>query len=213
MLFDIHIHTRNYSPCSAIDPELLLPRAKRLGLDGIALTEHGIRWPDDKVEALCSKTRITGLVIVVGQEIACFDKGKMQGHFLVFGVGHSLGADLAVDELIRIVHGEGGVVIPAHPYKKSRAGDRHFGAGDSIRYLDVDAIEIYHPEHDEEAVTKIREISEQTGSPLTGGSDAHELSSLGSYVTVFEEDIQAEAQFIEAIRRGRITPGRGWIHG
>jgi predicted metal-dependent phosphoesterase TrpH len=211
MHFDIHVHTRRYSPCSSIEPEQVLRRANRLGLDGIAFTEHHIRWPDDKLEALLLKTRNDGLVVVIGEEVACFEKGgRMQGHFLVFGVGQSLGANLPVDEMIRIVHGEGGVVIPAHPYKKSRVGDGHYGAADSIRCLDVDAIETYHPEHDEEAILKIREISKQTGIPLTGGSDAHELSSVGSYVTVFEEEIKGEAQFLEAIRKGKISPGKGW---
>jgi predicted metal-dependent phosphoesterase TrpH len=39
---DLHIHTNRYSGCSNIDAVKLLRKSKEAGLDGIALTEHGI---------------------------------------------------------------------------------------------------------------------------------------------------------------------------
>ncbi|UCF85653.1 MAG: CehA/McbA family metallohydrolase [Desulfobacteraceae bacterium] len=209
MVFDIHIHTRRYSTCSNIEPEDLLRRAKKIGLDGIALTEHGIRWPDKKVEALRVRAKITDLVIVIGQEISCFENGKMEGHFLVFGFRESMGSNIPARELIKKVHGEGGIVIPAHPFKRSRMGDDYYGVGDRIYGLDIDAIELYHPEHDKEAILKVQEVSRKMGVPLTGGSDAHGLSEIGSYTTLFEDEVLGDRQFIEAIRAGRIAPQKG----
>jgi len=212
MIFDTHIHTRNYSGCSNIEPEDLLRRAGELGLDGIALTEHGIRWPDEKVKALRLKTRIDDLVIVVGQEITCYTrKWKRQGDFLVFGAPESLGSNISAQELIEIVHGEGGIVIPAHPFKRSRSRHDYYGVGEAMVDLDIDAIETYHPEHDEEAVLKARRISRMMGGlPLTGGSDAHLLFMVGACTTIFHEQVRDERQFIEAIRSGKITPQRGY---
>ena len=37
--YDLHIHTK-YSPCSNLDPNLILKIAKKLKLDGIAITDH-----------------------------------------------------------------------------------------------------------------------------------------------------------------------------
>lgn len=209
MIFDIHLHTRAYSVCSNMDPEDLLYRAVEIGLDGIALTEHGIRWPDHKVETLLSKTKTSNLVIIVGQEVACFENGRKQGHFLAFGVKESLGSNISAQQLIQRVHGEGGVVIPAHPYKKSRIGDGYYGLGDGVFDFDVDAIELYHPDQDQEAWLRIREASKKLNLPLTGGSDAHELSAVGACTTLFEDEIREESHFIEAIRTGKITPQRG----
>jgi len=193
MVFDIHLHTRNYSGCSNIEPEALLKKAKDIGLDGIALTEHGIRWPDEKVEAVRLNAKIDDLVIVIGQEVTCFNKGKRQGDFLVFGVLESLGSNISAHELIEIGHREGGVVIPAHPYKKSRIGDDYYGVGDRIFDLEIDAIELYHPEHDEEAIIKVEEASMKMGGiPLTGGSDAHDLFMIGACTTIFEQEVWNE---------------------
>ena len=46
MDIDLHIHTNRYSGCSNIDPAKLLKKARAVGLDGIALTEHGIDFKD-----------------------------------------------------------------------------------------------------------------------------------------------------------------------
>jgi hypothetical protein len=209
-IFDIHLHTRNYSGCSNIEAEDLLKRAKEIGLEGIALTEHGLRWPEAKIEALRFKTGILDLVIVLGQEITCYNrKWKRQGDFLVFGVRESLGSHLSAQELIEIVHGEGGIVISAHPYKRSRGKDEYYGIADGMLELDIDGIELYHPEHDEAAVARVREASRRMGGiPLTGGSDAHVLSAVGECTTVFHEEVRNEAEFVEAIRQGRVNPQR-----
>lgn len=211
MIFDIHLHTRNYSGCSNIEPEDLLRRAVDIGLNGIALTEHGTRWPEAKLDALRLKTGIDDLVIVSGQEITCYNrKWRRQGDFLVFGVRGSLGSNISARELIKIAHGDGGIVITAHPYKRSRSGDEYYGIADGMLDLDIDGIELYHPEHDEEAVFKVKEASRRMGGlPLTGGSDAHVLSAVGACTTVFQQDVWNEAQFVEVLRAGRITAQRG----
>ena len=53
MEMDLHIHTNRYSGCSNLPPSGLLRKAREAGLDGIALTEHGIRWSDDNTRPQC----------------------------------------------------------------------------------------------------------------------------------------------------------------
>ena len=106
MELDLHIHTNLYSGCSNINPEKLIKRAIEAGLDGIALTEHSIRWPDDKIEQLKKSSGVEeSFIIIPGQEIACYStSGKFQGEVLVFGYPKSLGSNKSVEQVIELVH-------------------------------------------------------------------------------------------------------------
>jgi predicted metal-dependent phosphoesterase TrpH len=206
MLFDLHLHTDYYSSCSAISPEELIRQAAVLKLDGIAVTEHGIRWPDDKFDFVRRLAEPHGLILIDAQEVQTYSpKNGMEGEFLVFGVKKSLGSDFSAKALMERVHGEGGILIAAHPYKWSRFGkDRYYGAGDRIYELDLDGIELFHPDHDEEAITKVRRAMEKLGLPGTGGSDAHQVHEIGACLTLFENAVRNEEDFIREVRAGRI---------
>ena len=208
--FDIHLHTKIFSDCSFIDPADLINQAGKLRLDGIALTEHGVRWPDEKFEQLRKLADPHGLILINGQEIlASSPRNGMEGEFLVFGVRKSLVGSFSAGELVERVHGEGGILIAAHPYKLSRGGKHHYyGAGNLIYELSLDALELYHPGHNERALTKVRKAMEDLGLPGTGSSDAHKVFEVGSFVTLFENEIQGEEDFIREIRGGRIGAGK-----
>src|SRR2546423_15273689 len=62
--FDLHMHTRRYSPDSEIDPFDLVRRAREVGLDGIVITEHDRLWPEDELEEL--RKAASGLVVLGG---------------------------------------------------------------------------------------------------------------------------------------------------
>jgi len=205
VIFDLHLHTDYYSSCSTISPEQLVRRAAELQLDGIAITDHGIRWPDEKFDALRKMAEPHGLVMINGQEVQTYSPREgLEGEFLVFGVKKSMGSDFSAKELVDRVRGEGGIIIAAHPYKWSRFGkDRYYGAGDRIYDL-----QLYHPDHDEEAILKIRRAMEKLGLPGTGGSDAHRVDEIGSLVTFFENRINNEKDFVREIRAGRILAGQ-----
>ena len=204
--FDLHLHTDYYSSCSAISPEELIRQTVTLKLDGIAFTEHGIRWPDDRFDALRRLAEPHELILIDAQEVQTYSpKNGREGEYLVFGVKKSLGSDFSAQELVDRVHGEGGILVAAHPYKWSRFGkDRYYGAGDRIYELELDGIELYHPDHDEEALSKVRLAMEKLGLPGTGGSDAHQVHEIGMCLTLFENEVKNEEDLIREIRSGRI---------
>lgn len=206
MAFDIHLHTRTYSDCSFISPPDLIHQAVQANLQGIALTEHGMRWPDEKFDELRRLADPHGLILINGQEIqASSSRNGMEGEFLVFGLKKSLVTKFSARELVERVHREGGILIAAHPYKLSRSGRlRYYGAGDRVYELGLDALELYHPDHDEEALKKVRRAMETLAIPGTGGSDAHKVFEVGSCVTLFESKILSEQDFIREIRKGNI---------
>lgn len=205
-IFDLHLHTSFYSSCSAIDPEALIRQAAEIDLDGIALTEHGLRWPDEKVDLLRRIADSLGVVLLRGQEISTYSPTNgPEGEFLVFGLKRSLTADLSARELTKRVHGEGGILIAAHPFKLSRLNKKkYYGAGELVYELELDALELYHPDHDEEALKKVRQAMAKLGLPGTGSSDAHQLHEVGRCATIFERPIFTEEDLIQEIRAGRI---------
>ena len=206
MLVDLHVHTRRYSGCSSIEPEDLLERALEIGLDGIALTEHGILWPSGPLEEL-RRTAGRRLRILVGQEVACYSReGRFEGELLVFGVDRALGSNSSAAELISTVRTVGGIVIAAHPYKPSRTGVGYYGLGNALSCYDVDAIELGHPDHDGRSIIEGARLSVVGNIPATGGSDAHSLSALGAYATLCLRDVACEKDLAAAVRQGLVVP-------
>jgi predicted metal-dependent phosphoesterase TrpH len=206
LAFDIHIHTRTFSDCSFINPEDLIQRAIEARLNGLAITEHGMRWPDDKFDDMRKLAEPHDIILINGQEIyTAGPQNKIEGEFLVFGLKKSLTGNYSAKELVEMVHSEGGILIAAHPYKLSRNGRSHYyGAGDRVYELQVDALELCHPDQGELAVKKVRKAMEKLGLPGTGGSDAHKLFAVGSCVTLFEHEIANEVDFMREIRHGNI---------
>jgi predicted metal-dependent phosphoesterase TrpH len=205
-IFDLHVHTRRYSGCSFIQYEEIIDQALAAGLDGLALTEHGMRWPDAQFEQLHMAASTRGIVLINGQEIHARDaQGRSEGEYLVFGLKRSLTQTKTAVKLIETVHKEGGIVIAAHPYKLSRGGrSRYYGAGDLIYKLNLDGIELCHPDHSETAMDKVRRAMELMKIPGTGGSDAHKILNIGSYGTIFENPVLNEEDFLKEIRAGRV---------
>ena len=204
--FDLHIHTSKYSDCSFIAPEELIVQAMEMRLNGLAVTEHGMRWPDHEFDKLKKLAGSHGIVLINGQEIyTAGSHNEMEGEFLVFGLKHSLTRRCSAAELCEKVHAQGGILIAAHPYKLSRNGKSHYyGAGDRVHQLPIDAIELCHPDHSDRALSRVRKVMKEKGIPGTGGSDAHKIFNVGSYVTVFENNILDEDDFIREIKAGNI---------
>jgi len=208
MIIDLHVHTRRHSGCSSIEPLDLIGRAVEMGLEGVALTEHGILWKEENLFPLQEEADKRGLTILAGEEVTCFSNSRKQD-FLIFGLKRSLGSHSSPSELIRRVHDEGGIVIAAHPFKPSRHGIGYHGTGEDLYGLDVDAIELYHPDHTETGRKNAREAAKAMGIPMTGGSDAHELDRVGIMSTRFFHRIATAEELVREIRAGRIEPLQG----
>jgi 3',5'-nucleoside bisphosphate phosphatase len=79
------------------------------------------------------------------------------------------------ESVIDIVHGAGGLISLAHPGRTLLADDR-------IRQLasaGLDALEVYHSDHDPALVTRYGDLADQLGMLRTGGSDFHGDPSYG----------------------------------
>ena len=78
MLIDIHTHTYPTSDDSELTPEELISEAKRIGLDGICLTDHDGFWDPGDVEKL---GKDNDYLVIPGCEVT-----TEEGHLLVYGL-------------------------------------------------------------------------------------------------------------------------------
>ncbi|MBI2876523.1 MAG: hypothetical protein HYY20_06545 [Candidatus Tectomicrobia bacterium] len=203
MLMDLHLHTTKYSWCSNIEPREAVRRALELRLDGIVLVEHDVVWKPEEILWLKEEAGAEELVVLRGMEISCNTReGLRHGHLLAFGFYQAANHyyRLCTEEVIAEVHRDGGVAIAAHPF---RGG---FGFGDDIYRLELDAIEVYHPQHDPPKVRRAEQACQELKLPSIGGSDAHELKEIGAYLTYFPHPIASEEDLVREIKAGRCRP-------
>lgn len=197
MLVDLHIHTTVSSPCSQIDPQLLVEVASQTGLDAICVTEH------EKMEGAEVTRRLgieAGFPVFRGVEVY-----TEMGDMLVFGLYRpKFPLQTPFGELLSEVREAGGVVIPCHPCRGS-LGFHHTLGEEQAEFLlaNVDAIETRNGGSSQESNSAAESYAIKYGLPGTGGSDAHFIMQVGRCLTVFERDIGDETQLVEEIKAGR----------
>ena len=203
MKVDLHIHTAPLSACSYIDPQDLIQEARRLELDGICLTEHQVVWDRAQVDRLAAQADIR---IFRGNEFT-----TNQGDILVFGFYEDIKELLILQELREKVTAGGGYMIAAHPFR----GFKTFGIGQLQMTVEqaskrkmlefVDAVEVGNGKLSPDENEMARKVAEKLSLPGTGGSDAHRVDEIGTWVTAFEKDIADENELLQELHAGRFT--------
>ena len=201
---DLHVHTSPASPCSSARVDDLIVEAKRIGLDGICLTDHNYVWNQEDVDDLRQRH---GFLVLRGNEIT-----TDQGDVIVFGLDRDIQGIIRLEELRALVVRAGGFMIAAHPFR----GFLTFGvdklgltpekamARKIFQY--VDAVEILNGKVDEEENRFAGEVARSLDLVLTGGSDAHEVKEVGQYATRLSSTVRDEQDLIGALRKGLTAP-------
>ncbi len=212
LVIDLHVHTSEASPCSSAPLGDLVTEAKRIGLDGICLTDHNHVWDPKTLAELRQRH---DFLILRGNEIA-----TDQGDMLVFGFDEDIKEVMRLDELRRKVLKTGGFIIAAHPFR----GFLTFGIGqlgltpekamERPLFQHVDAVEVLNSKVSDKENHFSSQVAAGLGLPGTGGSDAHEVEEVGVYATRFSDTITNEEELVEALKGGSYSPitfrkGRG----
>lgn len=188
---DLHVHSY-YSTDNDSDPEESVLRAIKLGLEGIAFTEHYFYAASEPVEELRKKYKST-ILIFRGVEFSA-----AEGHCLVFGADTDR-MDLKhapVADLVRSVNRAGGVVIPSHPYRPGTS------LGDLVCEVQgIAGLEGCNGANMHAYNIKAVEAAARLKLPYTGGSDAHSPEEVGSCYTEFSAPVTYE-NFIELLKAG-----------
>lgn len=186
---DLHVHTV-FSHDGFVTLKEAVDKARRVGLDGIAFTDH------DSIEACKRIPRFDDFVIVPGIEVSA-----KEGHVTGLNVSDPIPAGLSAAETIEKIHDLGGIAIAPHPNclgKNSLSSRR-------IANLDIDGVETVNSSaFPFFAMTGInRRIASSLQLPVTGGSDSHFSSTIGFAYTDIDSSSIDIAEIVDAIRTKR----------
>jgi predicted metal-dependent phosphoesterase TrpH len=164
---DLHIHT-HHSSDSLLQPEEIIETCQRLGLDGIAVLDHGTMAGALEVAALAP------LPVIVGAEIKTTE-GEIAGLFL----GEEIPRGLSPEETIARIKAQGGLVYIPHPFDRLRRSTLSQEA--LMRVLpQVDILEAFNSRVMLSTDNRrAAEFAQQRGIPTGAGSDAHTTREIG----------------------------------
>lgn len=189
-LADLHLHTI-YSYDGTASLAAVLNRAKQLGLDVIAITDH------DEIAGALKAMKLAsnyGVEVIPGSEITTAD-----GDLLAFFITEKVPAGLSLIETVLRVRELGGVCVAPHPMAGGM-GMKSLSARTILEALrnplvaeTLIGIETYNG-------TSIDRISNHSANLLasslniakTGSSDAHVIDTIGFGTTEFEGSTAAD---------------------
>jgi predicted metal-dependent phosphoesterase TrpH len=199
---DLHAHTIFSRDCLT-RPEDLIARARKIGLDRLAITEH-----NNLAGALYAK-KLAPELIIVGEEIK-----TTHGEIIAYFVQEEVPKGLSPQETLRRLRDQGAAISIPHPLdslRKSAMGLANvLEVIEQVHALETRNARCVRAEDNDAAVLLAQEHSKL----VTAGSDAHTLSELGqSYLSMppFEDNAQSFlAALAQAQPCGEISPF--WPH-
>jgi len=199
--FDLHVHSF-FSSDGVAAPEAIVASARAKGLSGIAITDHNTCECVDYFMAhgFMNKagTPVDGFLIIPGQEVT-----TAEGHLLCLGGVLPNLKGMSAAEVVKLIHAQGALAVPPHPYDLVRAGIRRT----VLDALDIDALEVFN------AATTLRRYNKQAfdyakerGLPMTAASDAHHESAVGTAFTILDtEDFTMRGVLDQIIRSNTLS--------
>ncbi len=193
MRLDLHAHTI-YSADGNVEPEIYIKHAQKIGLAGLAITDHNEVKGAIKAYQLAKKNK--DVTIVRGVEVS-----TSNGHVLAYGVKDKIPRGLTPEETKERIVELGGVAVAAHPYRLVS------GLGvETVKQAKFDLVEVLNhrsPKHENGRALK---LANELGAGLLGGSDAHYTWELGLAATEFKIETDNEGDIIAEISKKRTEP-------
>ena len=191
---DLHTHTR-FSPDSRTEPADLIARAREIGLDRVAVTDH------NTIAGALVAQRLAPDLIIVGEEIETATGGELIAYY----VQEEVPAGLSPEETIRRLRSQGAVISISHPVDRLRGSA--LGEPLTLRFIEqVDALEVFNARCLLAADNqRAAALAAKYNKLVTAGSDEHVLSELGrGYLTLppFANDPQSMLASLAHARPG-----------
>lgn len=172
---DLHLHT-TYSDGTCTPMQLIDHVITHTDLRVIAVTDH-----DEITGAYIAHdyAKERGVDVIIGEEIS-----SREGHILAYFIHERIAPGMSARDTIRAIHEQGGLAVAAHPYdwmvrSLGRFGLRERAAGTHPEWA-FDAIETLNsslfPRY---ANVTAHRAAQYLGMPMIGGSDSHQLGTVG----------------------------------
>lgn len=193
---DLHIHT-NFSRDCLTDPRQLINRALKIGLNGIAITDH------NSIEGYLSLKSENRVHVICGEEIDV-DNGEIIALF----VNETINPGPLPEVLDKIKQQDAISIIP-HPFDRLR---RHLDPT-KISKSDINrinGIEVYNSRIVlwKESFDRALSFAKKNNKLMTAGSDAHFLSELGKSITYVPEFSDEEELRRHLLSRRTLIKGK-----
>lgn len=207
MLIDLHNHTWPRSHDSVLNPDDLIVRAKKAGLDGICFTEHDTLWDAKSLKEIQEKH---DFLVLAGVEI-----GTDDGHILTFGIDKYVFGMHRSNELAMHVSKGDGCMVAAHPYRRQMpwyVKDEEeyqkalIRASQNPSYEFCCGLEELNGRGTEKENAFSRRLCDLMGMPGTAGTDSHSIQDIGKCATYFERRVEDERDLIRELLAGRFYP-------
>jgi predicted metal-dependent phosphoesterase TrpH len=189
---DCHIHTY-FSADSLNQPAALVARARALGLDRIAITDH------NQIAGALEARALAPNLVIVGEEIDTAEGGELIAYYVTERVPPHLPILEALDRL----QAQGAVISVSHPVDRFRGSA--MGVSRLLQIIDrVDALEVFNARCLVAADNRRAALlANEHGKGITAGSDCHVIAELGrAYLQLpaFEDD---PASFRSSLRQAQ----------
>lgn len=176
--YDLHIHS-HYSQDSRSSPELIVKKAKKLGLNGIAITDH------DTIKGSLRAKKINkdkNFEIITAAEIKT-NKADVLGYYLQEEI-----KERGFFDVIDRIKEQDAIAVIAHPYTILRTRLRLPAKEikNKINALECfNARTLFNFEN-----TKAIKVAEKFNLAKTASSDSHNLFEIGSAYTMFDKSLR-----------------------
>lgn len=196
---DLHIHTMFSMDCNT-PLEKIVKRCQELGINCIAIADHGI------VDGALMMQKLAPFRVIVAQEILT-TQGEIMGMFLK----ETIPGGLTPQETIKRIRVQGGLVNIPHPFEKIRGSALKDWAINDIAG-EIDLMEVLNSRSPFTANTeKARSFAAKHGIPGSAGSDAHTLTEIGNAYVEMPE-FKDKSEFLTSLVRGKICGRRSSMY-
>lgn len=189
---DFHIHSK-YSFDCGVSPEEIIRCCQELGINCIAIADHGTAEGGLRVQSLAP------FPVIVAEEILT-PHGEIMGMFLK----ETVPSGISIEEAIARIKAQDGLVCIPHPYDNLRPSA--LGGNVMERIIEqIDAIEVFNARAIFSRVnSRAKKFAAKHGIPGTAGSDAHSLGEIGNAYIEMPE-FNGKSDFLEALTKGKIS--------
>jgi len=191
---DFHVHS-HHSPDCAMAPADILARAREVGLDVVAVTDHNTVAGGLEARELADRY---GVRVIVGEEVKT-SEGEVIGLFLE----EDIPPGMSFAETIAAIRAQGGIVYVPHPFDRLRTTP-------SLAVLracvsDIDVVEVFNSRLAFPSFNAPAErFAQRYRIPGAAGSDAHVLPGIGTALCGIGEFTDAR-DFVAALAESRIV--------
>lgn len=190
MLLDLHNHTQ-YSPDSRVAPGELVALARKIGLAGIAITDHNAVGGIRAAEAAASG----GFLVIPAIEVS-----TEAGHILGYGIREVIPRDRSVAETVERIVALGGVPVAAHPFRFwSGLG------GAAVMQARFPAYETCNGRTLRRGNVRARALARERKVGETGGSDSHFLTEVARAATAVDAGTLRVDDVLQLLGQGKTS--------